>query len=414
MMAAIPLYGREVAPRFCFASEVLLVELLDGEVRQRRRVSMSGLAWVDRLRLLEGEDVEALFCGGFNRRLLPVAVGMGIKVIWGLAGDAETVVTKLQRGELTERCPNAASAPVVGRGRRGGGRGGGRRGARARRRGRPPFEQIEESTPMSDDTGILTVAVAAEDDRGLDGQVSAHFGRCPFYVVAVVDGREVTDARVVQNPNASRHQPGAMPRFIQGLGADAILAGGMGPRAIDMFDAMGIEVATGASGRVSDVVTAFLEGRFQGVVPCEHDAHGGHDGCGSHGDATERAAEGAVAFAVRGAARGIDAELDPRFGRAERFLVVDVETEVVLEEIDNPVIEQAHGAGSAAASIVAGRGAKAIVSGRFGPNALTALEGLGLQVYVAPEAITTVRQALPALRSGALGLAGGSGGRTVP
>ena len=31
------------------------------------------------------------------------------------------------------------------------------------------------------------IVVAAEDARGLDGEVSAHFGRCPYYVCVDVD-----------------------------------------------------------------------------------------------------------------------------------------------------------------------------------------------------------------------------------
>jgi predicted Fe-Mo cluster-binding NifX family protein len=76
------------------------------------------------------------------------------------------------------------------------------------------------------------------------------------------------------------HQPGQVPRFIQGLGVDAILAGGMGPRAINMFSQFGIDVATGLTGRVRDVVGGYLRGEVSGTVPCGHDhprsCGGGH------------------------------------------------------------------------------------------------------------------------------------------
>jgi predicted Fe-Mo cluster-binding NifX family protein len=76
-----------------------------------------------------------------------------------------------------------------------------------------------------------------------------------------------------------------MPGFIHGLGADVILAGGMGPRAVDMFHAYGIEVATGAVGNVRKVLEAYLRGEVRGIVPCAHDHE---DSCGGHGQGATR------------------------------------------------------------------------------------------------------------------------------
>jgi len=84
-------------------------------------------------------------------------------------------------------------------------------------------------------TGERLIAVASEDSSGLDGEVSAHFGRCPFYVLVHVNGDTVVRSQVAANPHFDEHRPGMMPQFIHSLGADVIIAGGMGPRAIDMF-----------------------------------------------------------------------------------------------------------------------------------------------------------------------------------
>jgi len=115
------------------------------------------------------------------------------------------------------------------------------------------------------------IAVAAEDNRGLDGEVGAHFGRCPYYVMVETSGDTVTGSRVVANPYFEMHRPGVVPRFIRDLGSHVIIAGGMGPRAIEMFHGFGIDVATGATGTVSTVLGAYLRGEHRGVVPCAHD-----------------------------------------------------------------------------------------------------------------------------------------------
>ena len=115
------------------------------------------------------------------------------------------------------------------------------------------------------------IAIAAEDNQGLAGEVSHHFGRCPYYVLAETDGTTCVKTTVVENPYYGNHQPGQMPLYLRDLGAQVILAGGMGPRAVQMFLEYGIEVATGAVGRVEGVLNAYLSGNLRGIVPCNHD-----------------------------------------------------------------------------------------------------------------------------------------------
>jgi len=112
------------------------------------------------------------------------------------------------------------------------------------------------------------IAIAAEDHLGFEGRVSAHFGHCHFYVLAEVDGTRATVSRVVPNPHSGAHRPGVMPRFIHDLGVDVIIAGGMGPRAIDMFHDFDIAVATGAVGTVGAAVENYLRGEGRGEAPC--------------------------------------------------------------------------------------------------------------------------------------------------
>jgi len=127
--------------------------------------------------------------------------------------------------------------------------------------------------------GARLIAIAGEDDKGLEGEVSAHFGRCPYYTMVEVVDKKITDSKIVKNPHFGAHAPGVMPKFIHSLGADVILAGGMGPQAINMFQNFGIDVVTGGVGRVGAVVEAYLDGRLKGIVACEHDHP---ESCGGH------------------------------------------------------------------------------------------------------------------------------------
>ena len=99
-MLAIPLHGDEVAPRFCSSSEFMIAELTERSERRVSRMLISEHAWAQRLERLAGARVTVLLCGGFNRRYLPMAEGLGIRVISGLTGKAEEIVEAFLRDDL--------------------------------------------------------------------------------------------------------------------------------------------------------------------------------------------------------------------------------------------------------------------------------------------------------------------------
>ena len=116
------------------------------------------------------------------------------------------------------------------------------------------------------------IALSANDKNGLDGEMSMHFGRCPAYVVAYITAdNQVEKTEVVENPYFGQHVPGQVPAFIKSLGADVMIAGGMGPKAIDMFQGFGIDVATGVGGNVGNVLQAYLDGKISGAAGCGHE-----------------------------------------------------------------------------------------------------------------------------------------------
>ena len=83
-----------------------------------------------------------------------------------------------------------------------------------------------------------------------------------------------------------------------------------------------------------------------------------------------------IAISIQGG-DSLEAVLDPRFGRAARFLIVD-ESGTVLDVIDNGNVHASHGAGPATASLVSRAGATSVISGRYGPKAYDALCAFGV------------------------------------
>lgn len=97
---AIPLYGAQVAPRFRYADRLLIVDRAEGGEPIFEILNLARLSWSQRIAHLAGGGVEVLLCGGFERRFLPLAESAGIRVEWGLAGDARQLADAFHRGGL--------------------------------------------------------------------------------------------------------------------------------------------------------------------------------------------------------------------------------------------------------------------------------------------------------------------------
>ncbi len=96
---------------------------------------------------------------------------------------------------------------------------------------------------------------------------------------------------------------------------------------------------------------------------------------------------------------GLDAQVDPRFGRAAYFVFVDTET-MKGDSMANPNVAAMGGAGIQSAQVVAER-AQVIITGYLGPNAASALAAAGVQVILGVQGMT-VSEAVEAFKAGSL------------
>lgn len=93
---------------------------------------------------------------------------------------------------------------------------------------------------------------------------------------------------------------------------------------------------------------------------------------------------------------GLDAQVDPRFGRCAYFVFVDTENGDV-ESVSNGGASSG-GAGIQAAQIVIDKEAEAVLSGSFGPNAFEALNDASIKTYSGVSG--SVSSALSAFKEG--------------
>jgi predicted Fe-Mo cluster-binding NifX family protein len=76
-----------------------------------------------------------------------------------------------------------------------------------------------------------------------------------------LEGKIVKTREVIDNPG---HQPGFIPRFLHDRGVRCIITGGMGPRAVQLFNELGMEAIAGIEGKVADTIDKFVQGALVG------------------------------------------------------------------------------------------------------------------------------------------------------
>jgi len=83
---------------------------------------------------------------------------------------------------------------------------------------------------------------------------------------------------------------------------------------------------------------------------------------------------------VTAGASGLDAPMDPRFGRCPFFVVVDLDS-MIETSIPNSNVTASSGAGIQAAQEIAKQGVSALITGNIGPNAMQTLSAAKIDVY---------------------------------
>lgn len=217
----------------------------------------------------------------------------------------------------------------------------------------------------------MKVAVSTENQS-----VSAHFGRCSAYTIFEIEDKKIVRKEKIANPG---HEPGFLPRFLSEKGVNTIIAGGMGPRAQNLFAQFNIAVVLGVQGIVDEVIRLYLSGELKaGNDLCGHQHGEGHQCNHDHPDEQVSVRSGSkICITAKG--KDFDAEIDPRFGRAEFFLILDPIMQQ-MEVLGNPNKDIAQGAGIQSAQLVAGQGVGVIITGQIGPKAEEVLQSAGIQM----------------------------------
>ncbi|OYT15410.1 MAG: ATPase [Bacteroidetes bacterium 4572_77] len=120
--------------------------------------------------------------------------------------------------------------------------------------------------------------VAIPTVRGL---LSSHFGGCEVFTIFNIEDNKVIGVEVLPTPE---HLTGSYPNFLAAQKITDIIVGGVGRRAIEIFNQEGINVYTGAQVKLpKDIAEDFLADRLSLTGnSCDHEGNGG--GPESHGE----------------------------------------------------------------------------------------------------------------------------------
>lgn len=106
----------------------------------------------------------------------------------------------------------------------------------------------------------MKICVTAQGNT-LDGEVDPRFGRCQYFIFADTETKEF---EAIKNPNIESMGGAGIQsgQLVAGKEIKAVLTGNVGPNAFETLKAAGIDVITGVSGTVSDVIEKYSKGEF--------------------------------------------------------------------------------------------------------------------------------------------------------
>ena len=99
----------------------------------------------------------------------------------------------------------------------------------------------------------MKVAIPVESDSGLDAPVAKEIERAPFFAVVNLKGEEA-EINLYENTPAKEKRPGLIPEMLSALGVKKVVAGEVGTWLRILFEHYGIEVETGVSGALQEVI----------------------------------------------------------------------------------------------------------------------------------------------------------------
>jgi predicted Fe-Mo cluster-binding NifX family protein len=120
----------------------------------------------------------------------------------------------------------------------------------------------------------VRIVVPVSDEKGIDAQLSQHFGRAPFYAIIDLDEEgHVIGQGTIANTSEHFGGVGLPPDRIMQLRPKALVTYGLGSKALKVFQDAGIAVLRTEANTVREVVNAYNNDELQELTQGCHHAH---------------------------------------------------------------------------------------------------------------------------------------------
>jgi predicted Fe-Mo cluster-binding NifX family protein len=110
---------------------------------------------------------------------------------------------------------------------------------------------------------ITTIGIPTLNKGGLLSDISMHFGRTPYLTIIKIENDEIKDIDTIEIQGKHTGGSKTPAEIISNSGVDVLLCGNLGPKAVSMLQNSGMEVYSGASGKVEDAFKAWQTGMLQ-------------------------------------------------------------------------------------------------------------------------------------------------------
>lgn len=206
------------------------------------------------------ENMSGFTCPGCGRHVRifgsgggrAMAEGMGVPFLGEIPIEPDTVTFSDSGRPIVEARPHSATAKAINR--------------IVRRLLEPDLKAVHEAISIPGDGARQVIAVPVSQSK-----LSPHFGQCEQFALFEVD-RSSNTVVARRDVAAPAREPGMLPGWLQQQGANVIIAGGMGIRAMSLFAQRQIKVVVGAESEDPErIVAAYLEGWLRtGNNLCDH------------------------------------------------------------------------------------------------------------------------------------------------
>jgi len=100
--------------------------------------------------------------------------------------------------------------------------------------------------------------------KNIESNVSDVFGRCPYFVIVEIKDKEFEITQIIENKSTSQKTGAGIStgQLIAEKGAEAVITGNVGPRALDVLNQFNIKIYSG-SGTIKQAVQEFIKGNLE-------------------------------------------------------------------------------------------------------------------------------------------------------